>query len=116
MTEHDPLDIHAEERLRAEKSSKERIARENEEADIRWLMSSKRGRRTIWRLLDQSGVFRLSFNPNAMQMAFAEGNRNFGNRTLSLIHLICPELYPVMVKEQSIQRENADGTGRTSNQ
>jgi len=62
-------------------------------------MSSKRGRRILWRLLDRAGVFRLSFNTNAMAMAFAEGNRNEGLRYLALIHTLCPELYPTMVKE-----------------
>lgn len=75
-------------------------------------MSNKRGRRIVWRLLEQSGVFRLSFNTNAMQMAFAEGNRNFGNRTMSLIHAHCPELYTTMVKEQTNDRIADDGSSR----
>ena len=35
---------------------------------------SKRGRRIVWRFLERAGVYRLSFNTNAMAMAFAEGN------------------------------------------
>ena len=89
-----------------------RLAKENEEADLKWLMGSKRGRRVVWRLLDQSGVFRLSFNTNAMQMAFAEGNRNYGNRTLAMIHALCPELYPQMVKENTNDRNADDGSSR----
>ncbi len=64
MSNYDPLDLRGQERAKAEKEVREKIDLENEEADIKWLMSSKRGRRTIWRLLDQSGVFRLSFNTN----------------------------------------------------
>lgn len=78
-----------------------RLAKTNEDEDFKWLMGSKRGRRIVWRLLDRAGVFRLSFNTNAMQMAFAEGNRNEGLRVLSQIHTLCPELYQVMVKEQA---------------
>lgn len=104
MSNYDPLDLRGQERIESDKKLREKILRENEEVDLKWLMSSKRGRRMIWRLLDQAGVFRLSFNTNAMAMAFAEGNRNFGNRTLSLIHSHCPELYPQMVKENTNDR------------
>ncbi len=84
--EFDPIDLRGQERAKSDRDMREKLARENEEADIKWLMGSKRGRRVVWRLMDQSGVFRLSFNTNSMQMAFAEGNRNFGNRMLAMIH------------------------------
>ena len=106
MSNYDPLDLRNQEKTEADKKLRDKLVRENEEVDLKWLMGSKRGRRIIWRLLDQAGVFRLSFNTNAMSMAFAEGNRNFGNRTLSLIHTHCSELYPQMVKENS--NGNAD--------
>jgi len=110
--EFDPIDIRAQEKAKTDREVRERLAKENEEADLKWLMGSKRGRRVVWRLLDQSGVFRLSFNTNAMQMAFAEGNRNYGNRTLAMIHALCPELYPQMVKENTNDRNADDGSSR----
>lgn len=113
MSNYDPLDVRGQERAKADKDLRDRLARENEEADLKWLMGTKRGRRIVWRLLDRAGVFRLSFNTNAMQMAFAEGTRNEGLRTLAQIHALCPELYPVMVKEQTNDNRNADdGSGR----
>lgn len=105
---YDPTDVHAIELAKADADHRKRMANETEELDLKWLMSSKRGRRIVWRLLEQAGVFRLSFNTNAMQMAFNEGNRNFGNRTLSQIHAHCPEFYPVMVKEFT---NGTDGNG-----
>jgi len=108
MNNHDPLDIRGLERTKADLELKARLARETEESDVKWLMGSKRGRRIIWRFLDRAGVFRLSFNTNAMQMAFAEGNRNEGLRMLAQIHALCPELYPVMVKEQTNERHADD--------
>lgn len=101
MDNKDPFDLHGQEAMAHEKRERERLEQQSEESDVKWLMSNKRGRRIIWRLLNQSGVFRLSFNTDSMLMAFAEGNRNFGNRILSLVHSQCPELYPVMVKEQN---------------
>ncbi|WP_186425090.1 endopeptidase [Cupriavidus metallidurans] len=107
---YDPLDTRGQERAKADADLRVKLARESEEADLKWLMGSKRGRRIVWRLLEQAGVFRLSFNTNAMQMAFAEGNRSFGNRTLALIHALTPELYPVMVKEATHERNPDDGS------
>jgi hypothetical protein len=113
MSNHDPLDLRGQERIREDQNLRTRLTRETEEADLKWLMGSKRGRRIVWRFLDRAGVFRLSFNTNAMQMAFAEGNRNEGLRMLAQIHALCPELYPVMVKEQTNDNRNADdGPGR----
>ena len=106
MSTYDPLDVQGQADAKSDKDSRAKLSRDNDEADFKWLMGSKRGRRMIWRQLDRAGVFRLSFNPNAMQMAFAEGNRNEGLRTLASIHAQCPELYPVMVKENT--KENAD--------
>jgi len=110
MTNYDPLDIKSQDRDRSDKDLRGRLERESEESDIRWLMGNKRGRRIVWRLLDQAGVFRSSFNTNAMAMAFAEGNRNYGLRTLAQIHALCPEHYPVMMKEQANDRPNDDGS------
>lgn len=109
MSNYDPLDIRGQERAKSDKDAANKLARENEGSDIRWLMGNKRGRRIVWRLLDQSGVFRLSFNSNSMQMAFNEGNRNFGNRTLALINTLCPELYMTMVKENVNERNDDSG-------
>lgn len=112
MSNYDPLDLRGQEFAKADRELREKLAQENEAADVKWLMSNKRGRRVIWRLLDQSGVFKLSFNTNAMAMAFAEGNRNYGNRMLSMIHSLCPELYPQMVKEANQNVRNADDGNR----
>lgn len=108
MSEHDPLDLREQEREAADTKLSERLTRETEESDLKWLMSSTRGRRIVWRFLDRAGVFRLSFNTNAMTMAFSEGNRNEGLRLLGLIHSLCPELYPTMLKEAT----NGNGNKR----
>lgn len=108
MTSYDPLDLQSQEREKKERDLRLTLDRESEEADIKWLMSNKRGRRIVWRLLDQAGVFRLSFNTNAMTMAFSEGNRNYGLKMLGMIHALCPELYPTMLKEQKDDNRNID--------
>lgn len=99
MTNYDPLDLRGQEKAKADKDLRTRLAQENEAADLKWLMGNKRGRRIVWRSLDQAGVFRLSFSQNSMQMAFNEGNRNSGLRTIAVIHQHCTDLYQVMLKE-----------------
>lgn len=106
MSIYDPLDAQSQLEVKSDKDSRIKLELANDVADFKWLMGSKRGRRMVWRQLDRAGVFRLSFNPNAMQMAFAEGNRNEGLRTLANIHAQCPELYPVMVKENTKENVN----------
>lgn len=113
MSTFDPTDLAGQERDKAEQKAKNRLVQEVEAEDLKWLMASKRGRRIVWRLLEEAGVFRISFNTNAMAMAFAEGNRNYGNKLLNSIHLLCPELYPVMVRE--VKNGRNDGNGNQSN-
>lgn len=112
---YDPLDTKGQEYAKADRDTRDKLARETEDADIKWIMGSKRGRRIVWRLLEKAGVFRLSFNTNSMMMAFNEGNRNYGNRLLAQVNALCPELYPVMVKEAKDERNNADDGHRGCN-
>jgi hypothetical protein len=107
----DPV-IHSEAEQAADEERKlhRKLAREVEDADIRWLMSSKRGRRIVWRLLEQSELFAQEFRPDGLWLAFAAGRRHFGGSILEQIHSLCPELWPVMVKERKHDR-NDDTAG-----
>lgn len=104
MSTYDPNDTREQDKARADVKLKRKLSSDNEKDDLKWLMGSKRGRRIIWRQLDNAGVFKLSFNTNAMMMAFAEGNRNEGLRMLNMIQTACPEQYPVMVREANDHR------------
>jgi len=107
---YDPTDLNGQDVDREKKAIRDRLTAQVEGDDVKWLMGSKRGRRILWRLLDQAGVHRLSFSTNAMTMAFNEGNRNFGNRTLVMIYATCPELYAEMLKEsKDATRDGSSG-------
>ena len=108
MSTYDPTDLQSQDAAQADKETRIRVSRDTEESDFKWLMSSKRGRRIVWRLLDRAGVFRLSFNTNALATAFAEGTRNEGLRIIGQIHALCPELYSVMTKEALHDNRNDD--------
>ncbi|MGA9070077.1 MAG: hypothetical protein WB424_07475 [Terracidiphilus sp.] len=110
---YDPTDLRGRQAEKREADTRKQSARDVQIADLKWLMSSPRGRRFMWRLLDLSGPFRISFDTNAMKMAFNEGNRNLGNQMFSEVMTFCPELYPVMVKEQ--RNDSRDGNGDHTN-
>jgi hypothetical protein len=95
----DSFDNSAQEAHREQVKLRAQLAAQSEIEDIKWLMSSKRGRRIVHRQLESAGVFRISFHTNALQMAFNEGNRNQGNALLALITTHCPERYIDLLNE-----------------
>lgn len=102
METHDPLDLTGQERQREQREVAAKLEGKTEGDDFMWLMSSKRGRRVVWRLLSEAGVFRVSFEPgmDAMSTAFREGHRNAGLLLINQIFELCPERYAEMAKEQ----------------
>lgn len=105
---HDPLDLADQARTAATSAEEERQRQEREQNDLRWVMSSKQGRRFIWRRLSRAGVFQPSFNTNNAVMAFNEGNRNAGLEMLNEIMEACPERYTEMLNEQKDAKERHD--------
>lgn len=99
MKETDPFDLHGQEQRREDAQQRARVAEATEIDDLKWLLSSKRGRRIAYRQLQRARVFHLSFNTNALQMAFAEGNRNQGLALLATITEHFPERYAEMLQE-----------------
>jgi hypothetical protein len=75
----DPFEsIHDEAQAREEANKAAALARQVEREDIAWLMSNKRGRRLVWRLLERAGVYRSSFSSDPLAMAKNEGRRETG--------------------------------------
>ena len=99
MSEHDPTDIRGQEDASAEVARKVKLATQIEAADFKWIVSNKRGRRYIWRLLEKAGVFRSSFTGNSATF-FNEGQRNLGLSVLAMIHEHTPDAYTLMLNEQ----------------
>lgn len=101
MEDFDPLDTSRQDAQRADDAKRQALLRKQQIADFKWLMADPRGRRIVWRQLGAAGVFQSSFDSTAMNMAFNEGRRSEGLRLLAQIHELCPDLYPIMMKEQS---------------
>lgn len=96
MSDYNPTELPEE---GEDSNDKAKRAARLEKDDLIWLMQNKRGRRIIHRLLTSAGVYRLSFNTNAAQMAFNEGRRNEGLALTAKLMAYCPEQYMQMMTE-----------------
>ena len=85
-----------------EEEKRQQISRENRTQDLRDLLGTEGGRRTVFRWLNTTlGIEEDSFCTNAMQMA-----RNTGVRAAALairadILSLCPELFDLMTRENN---------------
>lgn len=87
---------------REERKERERETLTQEAVDLQLLMDEPYGRRIAHRLLEQAGVFRISFvEDNPHKTAFNEGARNQGNWLLSQLMKFTPEQYAQMLKENT---------------
>lgn len=66
---------------------------------FREVMAARSGRRVVWDLLSQAGVFHSSFGATDAQTNFNEGRRSLGLRLLADVNEFCPELYARMQAE-----------------
>ena len=95
----DPIDLAGIEAEEQREALTEAEKAKQDDDDFRWLVGTSRGRRIVWRLLGDAGVFRSSFNTNALQMAANEGNRVYGLRVLNRVMALAPEQFEHMLKE-----------------
>lgn len=66
--------------------------RQSEVEDFMWVMSDGRGQRVMRRILEQAGIYQLSFAAESTHVtAFNEGRRNVGLFVNDEILAICPE-------------------------
>jgi hypothetical protein len=74
-------------------------ARLAEAADWKWLMRHEAGRRIVWDLLAEAGIFRTSFTGDNTTF-FNEGKRQIGLSVLARVNQHCPERYLAMLNER----------------
>lgn len=110
----DPLDIRAQEKTREEQARRASLELENAETDLKWLMGSRRGRRLMWWLLEQSNPRGDPFDTNALLMARKTGNQRLGIQLEAIALLEFPELYVQMIKEQNNGNNGNTSSGDSS--
>lgn len=75
-------------------------------------MGDVRGRRFIWRQLQESGIYRSSFTGDALSMSFREGERNRGLKLLDEITRHCPKRLSEMQTEARTNERRNDRNGK----
>jgi hypothetical protein len=102
-----PTDLAALDELRSSAKEQTRFEAAVETEDIRWLMSSKRGRRLMWRLLGDARLYQQSFDGNANWSIFNEGKRSIALKLMAQIHTIEGGLglYAQMANEAQVKEK-----------
>lgn len=103
MKQRDPFDLDAIEKDREEIEFERQRAITRVRLLLKNVMQDKDGRELVFFMLDLSQCDTVSFNTNALTMAFNEGRRSYG---LDLKRLIDPELYQLMLKESYERTRN----------
>jgi hypothetical protein len=67
--------------------------------EYRWVLSSKVGRRFLWRILGDTGIFETSFSQHNGQMSHNEGRRSVGLEVLLRINEAHIENFFNMMRE-----------------
>jgi hypothetical protein len=95
----DQRDDLTDEQIVAAVREKEERRRQREIEDLTKLIDTAHGRRFVWKLLGQCGVFRLSYSGELASTSFNEGQRNIGLGLFAEIMAHCPNLYLLMAEE-----------------
>lgn len=89
-----------------EKDKQSRSRAQRDIDDLALILSDMRGRRFIWRYLQECGVFKTSFNNSGSVTAFNEGMRNIGLKLLAEISEADSDAYSKMVDESKKENQN----------
>ena len=85
---------------------KAQVQQERRTAALKEVLASRAGRDVIWNLISEAGVYRTSFNTNALAMAHAEGQRNVGLRLLANVMEASLSSYLLMQDEANKEESN----------
>lgn len=97
-----PFDIDAVNARDTQRSDAQRAERERADNELRFVMADARGRRFVWQLLADAGIYRSSFAPDPLVMAHAEGKRDTGLRLLDRILRVAPGDYLKAQEENTV--------------
>lgn len=80
-------------------SERAKLTRQTELRDLLHVLDERPGRRVVWRLLAQAGVFQTSFHPSGSVVYFNEGKRQIGLTLMADIMEADPTAYLKMAQE-----------------
>lgn len=99
MNERETFMTEAEVKNLRQVKQREALSSEEDDANLKWVLSTERGRAFLWKELSDCGVFALSFSQHNGAMSFNEGQRNVGLRLYSNICRVDVEAYFLMQRE-----------------
>lgn len=102
--DYNPFDLTQEAEAKAAQEQADKLLRVDEIDDFKWLVSDKRGRRFLWRLLGKTGLFDTAFRPGE-ESQYCNGMRNIGNIFWTELQSLAPEKYHLMATENKEQKE-----------
>ena len=95
-----PVNVATDESVK-EATKKETMIKNREKEDVVHVLSSRHGRRFVWKYLSICGVFKLSADNSGSWTYFNEGQRNIGLKLLNDINETDPANYILMMKEHN---------------
>lgn len=75
--------------------------------DLHAIMGSESGRRWIANLLELCHPYQTPFSRDPIAMAFNCGEQNIGLQLIADLHKVSPDLYLIMMKENSNERRDS---------
>jgi len=106
MQDRKPLDV-GDETSVGKRKTKVQLRIENEREEMRQLLEKKWGRNILWRLLEQTGVYKPSFTGNS-ETFFKEGRRSVGLAILDMIFDADIKAYGLMQEENRKTNDSTD--------
>lgn len=101
-----------ESQARVDQARRAQLDAEAERDELLWLMSDKRGRRFMHRLLTRSGLYLTSFTGDALSMAFQEGLKQEGRHQMNMVTRHClPRFIEMQQEARTNERRNASSNG-----
>jgi hypothetical protein len=82
---------------------KEKFGRDLELSDMKFLLGTLQGRRTLWRYLSRCGIYQTSFRTSS-EIYYLEGQRAVGLEILKDIQDAEPEAYIKMMQENKREK------------
>lgn len=95
----DQLDPVQREIVAADRKKQSKARAEEERNDLVQLMSQRWGRRIMYGILGEAGIYTSSFTGDQAGTFFNEGKRALGLKYLSFLNANCPEQFVLMLKE-----------------
>jgi len=87
--------------------------RQQELNDLAYVLSSRQGRRFLWRQLCEAGVFKSSFHQSGSVVYFNEGRREVGLKLLADLTEVDPSMYHQMAQEAKLDEVKREPTPKT---